>query len=272
MNAQEALGRKPWVLVTGASRGIGEAFAVRFAKEGWNVALVARGREPLESLARTIEDRYSAQTKSIVCDLSKKEGPKQVYDEINRDGIVLEGLVNNAGCGASGEFLHVDLQRYEAMVNLNVYALLELTHRFLPVIVKSGRGLIFNVSSTASFQPLPGASVYSATKAFVTILTEAIWLETRGTGVRVMNLCPGWTKTDFARTSGGRDLKTMPMAETTEQVVESAFKAIGRNRPTVISGFHNQVIALTVRWMPRPFLYWLVMWVKKMKNNKAVSG
>ncbi|OGW79926.1 MAG: hypothetical protein A3G33_02280 [Omnitrophica bacterium RIFCSPLOWO2_12_FULL_44_17] len=257
---------KRWVLITGASRGIGEAFARRFAKEGWNLILVARTLSDLETLVRDLKNQDSIQTKVIVADLSDRKGPQQVYDEIKRAGITLDGLVNNAGCGVSGNFLEASLDRYLSMVDVNVYALLELTHRFLPEMIRAKKGLMINVSSTASFQPLPGASVYSATKAFVTFLTEAIWLETRGSGVRVINLCPGWTKTDFAKTSGGRDIRKMPLAETTDQVIESAFRAIHGKMPTVISGVHNRVVSVLVRFLPRRCLFWLVGLARKIKS------
>lgn len=264
----QSSGRK-WVLVTGASRGIGKTFAERFGREGWNVAVVARSAEDLTALVGTLEKEYGIQTKVIISDLADRQGPRQVYEEIQTSGIRLEGLVNNAGCGVSGDFIEAPHDSYLRMIDLNVRAVFELTHLFLPQMIECGHGLVINVSSTASFQPLPHASVYAATKAFVSFLTEAIWMEVRGKGVRVLNLCPGWTKTDFGKASGSsRDFYKIPMAETPEQVVETAFQAIRGNSPTVISGWHYWLLQLVVRLTPHRLLLSILSLIKDYRDKK----
>ncbi len=263
---------KQWILVTGASRGIGKALAERFARAGWNVALTARSSGDLLNLSKDIEEKYRVLTKVIVADLSGGDGPRLVYEEIKRSGIRLSGLVNNAGCGVSGEFIQAPHDRYLRMIDLNVRAVFELMHFFLPEMVERRNGLIINVSSTASFQPLPQSSVYAATKAFVSFLTEAVWMEVRGTGVRVMNLCPGWTKTDFGKASGSsRDFYQIPMAETPEQVAETAFKAITRKYPTVISGWHYRMIQMVVRLVPRRALLSVLAAIRGLWRDKKVT-
>lgn len=256
-----------WVLITGASAGIGEAFAKRFAQDGWNVVLLARSADKLQALARTLESESRIKTFVITIDLTDRRACRKVYEEIKAEGILLEGVVNNAGSGVGGKFIEAPLDRYLAMIDLNVRALLELTHLFLGEMIDRKRGFILNVSSTAAFQPLPYSSVYAATKSFVTSFTEALWLETKGTGVRVLNLCPGLTKTNFGTTAGMRDFYVDPLAEKPEQVVETAFRALKGNSPTVLSGWLNRLLAFTIRLTPHRILLELTFWVQKLRGS-----
>lgn len=255
-----------WILITGASAGIGEVFAKRFAEEGNNLVLVARSSDKLQTLAKHLENSYQIRTLMIQTDLAKDESPKVIFEEINQQGINLYGLINNAGCGAGGKFVDVSRERYLNMIDLNVRALVELTHLFLPGMIERKRGFIINVSSTASFLPLPYSSVYSASKAFVTFFSEALWLETKNTGVRVLNLCPGLTKTDFGITAGMRDFHQDPIAENPERVVETALRALNKNIPTVVSGWHNKLLVLLERFVPHRVLLWASSMVQNSRK------
>ena len=258
---------KRWTLITGASSGIGEAFAKRFAREGWNVVLVARSGGRLENLARALEVENQVSSVSIQADLTERTAPRNIYDELKKRRIELDGLVNNAGFGFGGKFVEVPLEQYLGMIDLNIRCLVELTHLFLPEMIRRKQGLILNVSSTASHQPLPFSSVYAASKAFVSSFTEALWLETRGTGIRVLNLCPGVTKTEFGIRAGLRDFRTDPIAEAPEQVVETAFRALGRKGPTVISGWSNRFLVCLERFVPRRLLLELVLIFQKSRGH-----
>ena len=258
---------KPWVLITGASSGIGESFARRFAREGWNTVLVARSLDKLEALAKALENENGSRTLIIPADLTQREAPRDVYEKVGQEGIEIDGLVNNAGFGFGGKFVEVPLEQYLGMIDLNVRALVELTHLFLPQMIRRRCGLILNVSSTACFQPLPYSSVYAASKSFVSSFTEALWLETKGTGVRVLNLCPGVTKTEFGFRAGLRDFQADPIAETPEQVVETAFRALKGDAPTVISGWSNKILIFLERLIPKRILLELVLVVQKSRGH-----
>ncbi len=245
-----------WILITGASAGIGEVFAKRFAALTHPLVLVARSVEKLQTLARQLESAHKIKTSVIQADLTDRTAPKGIAEELGRQGIQLYGLVNNAGCGAGGQFVEVTRDRHLNVIDLNIRSLVELTHLFLPGMIERKKGFVINVSSTASFQPIPYSSVYSASKAFVSFFSEALWLETKNTGVRVLNLCPGLTKTDFGKTAKMGDFHSDRMAELPEQVVETALNALKKNVPTVISGWHNRLLAGLERFVPHRILLW----------------
>ncbi|OGW85287.1 MAG: hypothetical protein A3C35_04990 [Omnitrophica bacterium RIFCSPHIGHO2_02_FULL_46_11] len=258
---------KPWVLITGASSGIGEVFAKRFAHEGWNIVLNGRSADKLESLAKTLAAENETETVVIKADLALRESPRNIYEELKRRKIELYGLVNNAGFGFGGAFAEVPLDQYLGMIDVMIRALVELSGLFLPEMIRRKRGLIINVSSTASFTPLPYSSVYSASKAFATSFTEALWLETQGTGVRILNLCPGLTKTDFGIRAGLRDFRDDPFAQSPEEVVETAFRALKGNSPIAISGLRNKILTFLIRYFPHWFVLRVVLWVQKSRGR-----
>jgi short-subunit dehydrogenase len=269
MSQVSASDSKPWVLITGASSGIGEAFARRFAEEGWSLILVARSCDKLQALSDDLgRGAQGAKSLVIAADLTEKEAPRKIYNEVKRAGIELNALVNNAGVGEGNLFIKTSLERSLNMIDLNIRALVELTQLFLPQMAARKCGLILNVSSTASFQPMPYFSVYGAAKAFVTSFTEALWMETQGAGVRVLNLCPGVTKTNFGIAAGIRDFRQDPMAEEPEQVVDSAFKAFKKTCPTVISGWRNRLLVFLERFAPHRLLLWAVLQIQKHRYRR----
>jgi short-subunit dehydrogenase len=262
-----------WVLITGASSGIGESFARRFTKEGWDIILVARSRDKLEALALELSHAHGVQAWAIPSDLSEPQGWRGVTRQVEERGITLSGLVNNAGFGAVGCFHEMNLDQALEMVDLNIKALVALTHFFLPGMAARGRGLIINVSSTASFQPIPYFAMYAATKAFVTSFSEALWAEWRSCGVRILNFCPGRTNTNFRHAAGlVESPKDRRPSQTAEQVVDECFRALGgQGGPTVITGFPNRLLAWVQRFVPRRLLVLAVGQVAK-RLGYASSG
>jgi len=237
-------------LITGASGGIGEEFAVQFAKRGVNLVLVARREDKLAELRdRLLKLRPGLTIDVIAADLAVPGSAAELTAEVEKLGRRIDILVNNAGVGGHGDFAKGSVAQNAAQIQLNCVTLVELTGLFLPAMTSARHGLIINVASTAAFQPLPGMAVYGATKAFVLSFTEALWQETKSSGVRVFALCPGATETEFfART--GEEFMTSGR-QTSRQVVDTAMAAIDKSTPTVISGWRNALVASGYRITPR---------------------
>jgi short-subunit dehydrogenase len=182
-------------LVTGASKGLGAAYATELARRGANLILVARSVGALDSLAEELRSEHGKRVQTVAADLTSDDGIERLLDAL--DGVPIDLLINNAGSGAVGSFFHRPLQPNLQSVRLNVDALVTLTHAIGGAMVARGTGGIINVASTAAFQPMPYQSSYAATKAFVLSFTEAIAEELRNTGVRIMGAHPGSTDTGF---------------------------------------------------------------------------
>lgn len=258
--------RNRTALVTGASSGIGEEFARRLADRHANLVLVARRRDKLEALRDALEEAHpDIEVDVISADLSVPGSAAELADDVAALGRTVDILINNAGVGSHGEFVDDDPDRNAAMVQLNCGTLVELTGRFFPAMVEARRGLVINLGSTASFQPTPYMAVYGGTKAFVLAFTEALWQEAKGTGVRVLNLCPGGTETEFF----GRTEKEFLTRgrQTPAEVVETALKAVDRSTPTVVSGRINALLSSGYRFMPRRALLFMAQWRLKARKS-----
>ncbi len=241
--------RNRTALITGASGGIGEEFAHQLSGLGADLVLVARRTDKLEELRATLLRSTPGVTIDVIAaDLSVPGSGAQLFGQIEQLGRHVDILINNAGVGSHGLFAELDPDASAAQIQLNCGTLVDLTARFLPPMIKAGNGLVLNVASTAAFQPTPTMAVYGATKAFVLSFTEALWQETKGTGVRVLALCPGATETEFfART--GKQFMTRGR-QTSRQVVDTALAAVDRSGPTVVSGLANTVLAASTRLLP----------------------
>ncbi len=240
-------------LITGSSGGIGEDFAVEFAKRGVNLVLVARREDKLAQLrTRLLNLRPGLTIDILAADLSVPGSAAGLAAGIADLGRGIDILVNNAGVGLHGDFVKQGVAENSAQIQLNCLTLVELTALFMPAMTAAGRGLVINVASTAAFQPTPGMAVYGATKAFVLSFTEALWQETKSTGVRVFALCPGATETEFFARTGEEFLTSG--RQTSQQVVDTAMAAIDKSTPTVISGLRNAVLATGYRIAPRKLL------------------
>lgn len=229
-------------LVTGASAGIGEAFAERLARDGWNLCIVARRRERLQGLARVLRKRHGVRVDVVVADLTDPADLRRVEQRAARDAS-LELLVNNAGIADFGRFIDRDRDREEAEIRLNVLAVVRLTHAVLPGMARRKRGAVINVSSAAAMLPGPCLAVYSACKAFLNTFTEALHFELDATGIRMQVLCPGLTRTDIFD-SAGADASSVPefMWMSPSAVVDESLAALRRGTVVCVPGFTNQAL------------------------------
>ncbi|HXF43587.1 MAG TPA: SDR family oxidoreductase [Pyrinomonadaceae bacterium] len=237
-------------LITGASSGIGEAFARRLAAEGHNLLLVARSEQLLKSLSALLEEKFGISCFYLPIDLTKSDSIEKIRDFTSSKRLQITWLINNAGFGSLGYFHNLELERELEMIKLNIEALLALTHLFLPSMLDNKKGVILNVSSAAGFQPVPFMATYAATKAFVNSFTAAIAEEYRKSGVRIFALCPGSTKTNFFSNSGINRPVTYKGQQTAEQVVEFALKCINKRQYLAVSGLSNRLVAFAVRFLP----------------------
>ena len=240
-------------LITGASSGIGAAFARKLAARGRNVLLVARSEDKLITLCNELGRLSGIRAHYFAVDLLQPEAPAQLLEETQRRELVVDMLVNNAGFGSMGEFVNLDLTRELEMIDLNVKSLVALTHRFLLPMRERKQGTIINVASTAGFQPVPYMATYAATKAIVLSFSEALWEENREHGVHVMALCPGVTDTNFFAASR-MDRPPLRTIQTAEEVVETALRALAHRKPSVISGWTNWFAIEAERLVPRSFV------------------
>jgi hypothetical protein len=240
--------------VTGASSGIGAAFAKRLARDGRELILVARSLERLEELAKELRERYGHAVTVVAADLTQPSDLHRVERVIAGDP-ALDLLVNNAGFGTIGRFVTLDPDREEEEVRLNVIALQRLTRAALPGMVERRRGGIINVSSMAGLQPGPCNATYSATKAFVNSFTEALHEELRGTGVQMQALCPGFTRTEFQQRAG-IDTSDLPSFAwmSAEAVVDASLTGLGRGDVVLVPGFGNRLLATVAVTAPRPLV------------------
>lgn len=240
-------------LITGASSGIGLELARLFAKDGYNLALVARNPTHLENLAKELRSEHQIQVTVIVQDLADPSAPQTIADQLARRSIEVDVLVNNAGTQVYGEFAQAGLERQLDLIQVNLTALVHLTHLLLPNMIRRGRGHILNLGSTGSFAPGPLNAVYCATKAFVLSFSEAIGAELAGTGVTVTTLCPGATNTAFITRHGLQDVRVFRNAMSPVHVAQLGYRALQSGRPLVVVGFLNQVQVLSFQLMA-PFL------------------
>lgn len=226
-------------LITGASSGIGEAFARRLAEQKHNLVLVARNEGRLAVICDELKREHNIKANYIALDLNEYLADEALFNETDKNGLEVDWLINNAGFGSMGDFSELSREKEMDMIGLNVMALVAVTHRYLKGMRKRKIGTIINVSSTASFQPIPFMATYGATKAFVTSFSEALAEENRPHGIRVFALCPGATKTNFFDASGITDPVKIKGMQTSEEVVEAALKALEKGKTSVISGWGN---------------------------------
>lgn len=240
--------RRRRALITGASGGIGAAYARRLATDGADVVLVARNAERLASLRAEI----GVGAEVLAADLADPEDLARVEARLSSKDERIDLLVNNAGVGRQGRFAELSVEGEDEQIRLNVLALARLTRAVLPGMVERGRGEVVNLSSVAAFLPGPGVATYYATKAYVLSFTESLAEELRGTGVQVQALCPGLTRTDFHAHSG-IDAPPVPafMWQTADEVVEESLAALAKGRVVCVTGVANRGWIGTVGLLPR---------------------
>jgi short-subunit dehydrogenase len=238
-------------LVTGASSGIGAAFARALAKRGSDVILVARRIDRLQELASELEREHGVRATPIALDLSRRGAGQALAGEVAARGLTVTGLVNNAGFGTDGPFHEEDPDRLQDEITVDVANVVDISRAFIGPLRQAGRGILVNVASMAAYLPGPDMAVYSACKAFVLNFTEALWFESRSSGLRVLSLAPGLTRTEFFDDLAGGAYQGS--YQTPEQVVETGLRSLdrGNRRPSVVSGRGNAIAAGAGRFFTR---------------------
>jgi short-subunit dehydrogenase len=245
-----------WVLVTGASSGLGEELAKRLAEQGAHLVLTARREERLRNLASDLKRVNGIDALVIPADLAHPDGAGTVLRTLAERRVAITHLVNNAGFGSAGAFADLDPERENAMVELNVGAVVRLTRALLGPMIRAGEGGVLNVASTAGFQPVPFMATYAATKAFVTSFTLALAAELHGTGVRAMALCPGPVPTEFQATAGF-SRQALPFAALTpNRTIRRGLEAYERGEHLCTPGLVNGAQAFASRLLPQGLLTW----------------
>jgi short-subunit dehydrogenase len=241
-------------MVTGASSGIGEAFAEALAKDRYDLVVIARRGERLAEVAKRLTDRYDTDVEVFPADLTEDAGLHSVESRLASDR-ELTLLVNSAGFGTIGPFIDLDPDRLEQEIRLNVVALTRLTRAALPAMIRRGEGAIVNVSSLAGLYPGPYGATYGATKAYVNSLSEALQEEVRGTGVQIQLLCPGFTRTEFQEVAGAETSRIPGFAwMSAEEVVKESLDGLRSRTSVVVPGRMNRGAALATGLVPRSWI------------------
>lgn len=249
------------ILITGASGGIGEAIANRLAQRKHNLVLVARNESKLTNLAAQLARDYQISVEYIVADLSKAGAAQRLFEETQIRQLEIEMLINNAGIGSGGEFSELSLQSELDMLQLNIASLVALSHLFLQPMKARKSGTIINVSSMASFIPIPYMTTYAASKVFVRHFTQALSQECKPYNIHIMLLCPGLTKTNFNSAAGieneiskGLNSEYNSATQTPQQVADELLKALDKGEHYIVSGRMNRMAARLTAILPNAFL------------------
>lgn len=240
------------VLITGASAGIGRELAKLFAADHYNLVLVARNAPRLAQFAEELQHDFGVSAKPFPLDLTDRSAPQFLFDQLARERVEIDVLVNNAGYGIRGAFAEISVEETLGQIQLNIAALTHLTSLFARPMLERHSGKILNVASTAGFQPGPLMAVYYATKAYVISFSEALANELHGSGVSVTCLCPGPTDTEFQARAGteGSLLKRLRPTDA-KSVARDGYRALMKGKPLVISGFRNWLLTESLRISPR---------------------
>lgn len=239
-------------LVTGASAGIGEQFARALAARGDDVVLVARSEQVLHALSSELRARHGVRVEVVVCDLAVEHAARSVRQRTDALGLHIDLLVNNAGFATAGRFEQLDPETDHRQAMLNVVAVVDLTHQYLPGMLDREHGAVINVASIGGFQPAPYLAVYSASKAFVLTVSQALWGEYRSRGLRVLALCPGPVDTGFFDVVGSE--AAIGQRVPVEQVVRHALHALDTGRSHAVPGWRNRLLTQIPRLLPRQLL------------------
>ena len=245
--------RRPFAVITGASRGIGAAYARALAHRGFDMLLVSRDHTRLQTLVNDLQNTHRVDIHTALLDLAQPDAGHQLFvlSRQQRDRIDL--LINNAGFGLYGRFADMPLPRIQEMLRLHINTVIDSTRLFLPSMIDQRAGAIINVASTAGLLPLPFLAEYAATKAFLISFSEALAEEVRLFGVYVQACCPGYTKTDFHQTAGAKPQYPLK-AHTPEEVVQASLQGLDRGRSHVTVGWQGRFTDWVTRYFPRTML------------------
>lgn len=246
------------VLITGASAGIGVAFAEVFAKNQWDLVLTARRGDRLKEHAEKLSSQYGCGVTVIQADLANADAPQQIFDRLEKDKIQLHGLVNNAGYGVPGYYATTPWSQQQDFIQVLVTAVAHLCHLVLPQMIEQGYGRIINVSSINGLLPCsPGQTLYAGAKSFVVALSQTLQAEAGNKGVHVSALCPGLTYTEFHDVTGTRKMvNRVPKSQwsTAEEVAEAGYQAVMRGDLVCVPGRSSKMAALASKWLPRKLM------------------
>jgi short-subunit dehydrogenase len=253
-------------LVTGASSGLGVDFADELARGGCNLVLVARREEQLRAVQERIVAAHGVMVEVLPADLSRPEAPQALYDELQRRGISVDVLVNNAGFGVYGNFADVPWEREQSMLMVDILAVTHLTKLFLPGMLQRDFGFILMVASVGAYQPSPTYASYSAAKSYVLSLGEALNYELRKTGVSCTVVSPGVAATEFLSTAGQKPtLYQRTMMMQSADVARIGIRSMLQRRPSVVTGLANSLLAFSNRLVPRRWSVAMTNWFMTMK-------
>jgi hypothetical protein len=259
------------VLITGTTSGIGYELSKVFAREGFNLVLVSRNEQKLTKQKEELTKEYAIEVYTIGKDLSLPKAAEEVAFNVANKGIHVDILVNNAGFNESGPFQDTSLDKELQMLQVHVLVLTHLTKLFLPGMIKNKYGKILNLGSTGSFSPCPLDAVYCASKAYVLNFSNAIRVDLQGTGVTVSTLCPGATKTEFAKKADMEDtimFKNFVMEPQT--VADIAYRGLMKNKKVIIPGVYNQLLVSSIPMTPNIILGKISMWL--LQHGKKASS
>ncbi len=244
-----------YALITGASKGIGKAFAYELAEKGYSLLLTARSEKLLTEIANDIRAKYKVEVKVYAADLSSPDSPAAILRWVENSEVDLSILINNAGYGLWGKFNSMALSEQLNMLELNVTALIKLTHLLLPQLLKQKKSYLLNVASTTAYQAIPAMAVYGASKSFVVNYSRALKHELKDTSVSVTCLSPGSTATEFMDRAGINDTKIRKQAEqvnmTPEAVAKIAMAGLFKGETEIIPGVANKATFLAAKFLPK---------------------
>jgi len=248
-------------LITGPTSGIGKEFSWQLAQLGCNLVLVSRSEDILVEMCQDLEKQYGIEAQVIVADLEKSGEPERVFEKVRSLGLDVDLLINNAGTQVYAPFNEASWEGTQTLMDLNVKAVVHLTHLFLPGMLQRDRGHILNIGSTASFVPGPNNAVYCAGKAFILSFSLAIAEELRGSNVGVTCLCPGIVDTPFVDKAGLNDTVIMKLtAMDPEPVAAAGIRAVQRGKWVHIPGWINKITMFLQRFVPRRLLTRVAKW------------
>ncbi len=257
-------------LITGASFGIGYELAKLFAKDNYNLVLVARNAERLQKIVTEFQQQYNITVHIFSVDLSLPKAVEKIFQFTQEKNISVDFLINNAGFGTHGMFAESNLDEQLGMIQVNITALTHLTKLFLPEMMKRNFGKIMNVASTAAFQPGPFMATYYATKAYVLSFSEALASELKTTNITVTALCPGPTETEFQKRAKVEQTKLFAksgMVMQAETVANIGYKGLMKGKTLIIPGMWNKLLVHSVRFFPRKLVIKIVRKLQEERNN-----
>lgn len=267
---EQSSNNKSTALITGASSGIGEALAHCFAKDGFNVILVARSADKLEALALELQEHHQVVVQVCPADLARSGAAEELAATVAQSNVPVDVLVNCAGVLEQGNFIALSPAKHQAIIDLNISGLTAMLGAFVPAMAKRGSGRVLNVASIAAFQPIPTLASYAASKAYVLSLSESLAEELRGSGVTVTTLCPGITATNMLKQAAGANhkLSKLPgfLISDVQAVAAMGFKACMEGDAICVPGAINQAAMIASRGTPK----WLVRRIGGLFGRQAI--